>query len=150
MKTLLFLLAFVFLSLGAGAQKIVRVEPLSWWVGMRTPLTLMFYGEDLRDCLVEVDQQGMSVRKVRNAESPNYLFVDMDIAPDARPGEYTLLLRKGKKKLTYTYKLESRREKSAERAGFSSVDMIYHRLSDHRRCAGLRRQRPGNGQKRGR
>ena len=60
MKTLLFLLAFVFLSLGAGAQKIVRVEPLSWWVGMRTPLTLMFYGEDLRDCLVEVDQRGMT------------------------------------------------------------------------------------------
>ena len=80
---------------------------------MHTPLTLMFYGENLRDCSVEVDQQGMSVRKVRNAESPNYLFVDMDIAPDARAGEYTLLLRKGKKKLTYTYKLEGRREKSA-------------------------------------
>ena len=73
MKTLLFLFVLVFLSFSAGAQKIVRVEPLSWWVGMHTPLTLMFYGENLRDCSVEVDQQGMSVRKVRNAESPNYL-----------------------------------------------------------------------------
>ena len=125
MKTLLFLFVLVFLSFSAGAQKIVRVEPLSWWVRMHTPLTLMFYGENLRDCSVEVDQQGMSVRKVRNAESPNYLFVDMDIAPDARAGEYTLLLRKGKKKLTYTYKLEGRREKSAGREGFSSADMIY-------------------------
>lgn len=130
MKTLLFLFVLVFLSFSAGAQKIVRVEPLSWWVRMHTPLTLMFYGENLRDCSVEVDQQGMSVRKVRNAESPNYLFVDMDIAPDARAGEYTLLLRKGKKKLTYTYKLEGRREKSAGREGFSSADMIYLLMPD--------------------
>ena len=27
--------------------RIERVEPLSWWVGMNTPLQLMVHGEDI-------------------------------------------------------------------------------------------------------
>lgn len=130
MKKYIFLSIGLFVSFGMMSQRIRRVEPLNWWTGMKMPLTLMFYGENLGGCSVEVKEEGMSVRNVRNAESPNYLFVDMEIAPDARAGEYTFLFRKGKKTFSYTYVLESRRTGSAERASFSSADMIYLLMPD--------------------
>ena len=57
---------------------------------MKTPLTLMFHGEDLQDAQVSVQQlmkgkvmrgacQGLVPTAQHNAESPNYLFVDMQV-----------------------------------------------------------------------
>lgn len=112
------------------AQQIKRVEPLHWWVEMRTPLTILFQGMDLKDCQVTLEAGGMTIREVRCAESPHYLFVDVTIAPDAKPGDYTFEFRKGKKKIKYTYRLEARRAGSAERKSFSSADMIYLLMPD--------------------
>ena len=61
------------------AQSVERVEPLCWWAGMKTDLQLMFYGKNLKDATVKVLQQGLSVTKIHNAESPNYLFVDISV-----------------------------------------------------------------------
>ncbi len=131
MKKLIYTLIFtVFCIIPSSAQEIIRVEPLSWWVGMRMPLTIMFYGHDLCDCDVSVQEGGLTVSRVRNAESPNYLFVDVSISSDAPAGEYTFLLSKGRKKLKYKYKLENRREGSAGRKSFSSADVIYLLMPD--------------------
>lgn len=112
------------------AQRITRVEPLSWWVGMRTPLTLMFSGDDLRDSKVTVEEEGLEILKIRNAESDGYLFVDVAIAPDARAGEYTFLFRKGASEFRHAYRLEARRRGSAGRSSFSPADMIYLLMPD--------------------
>ena len=72
------------------APKIERVEPLCWWTEMNTPLTLLFHGEDLCDATVTIQQlnnnrpmrgecTGLVATGQHNAESPNYLFVDMDV-----------------------------------------------------------------------
>lgn len=112
-------------------QSLKKVEPLSWWVGMKHPLQLMLYGTDLKDATVSINGgEGVNVTKTINADSPNYLFVDVAINDNAKPGEYTIEVKKGKKTLKYPYVLASRKEGSAQRESFSSKDMVYLLMPD--------------------
>ena len=87
-----------------------HVEPLSWWTDMHCPLTLMFHGKDLADAHVRVAKaaqdgqwtatKGIIINGQHNAESPNYLFVDVTVK---EAGMYRFLFEKdGKKTLTLT------------------------------------------------
>jgi len=125
-----YIFLFLFFSVNTSGQIIHRVEPPSWWTGMKTPLQLMFYGENLLGSEVTVNGSGISVTKVHNADSPNYLFVDVEIAPEAKPDEYTFTITKGKKSIKHKYRLEQRRENSSERKSFSSSDLIYLIMPD--------------------
>ena len=120
------------------APKIEQVEPLCWWTGMQTPLTIMFHGKDLADAKVSVQQviggkamrgacHGLVPGKQHNAESPNYLFVDFGVF---QPGTYRITLKKGNKKATYDYSIAERREGSRERQSFTSADVVYLIMSD--------------------
>lgn len=137
MKKPLLLTMLLTLAMLAGAQKISRVEPLSWWTDMKLPLTLMFYGEDLQDAQVTIQKkiskkkfaetEGLQVRGQHNAESKNYLFVDVAVN---EPGTYRFTLKKGKKQATYEYVINERRAGSASRKSFTSADCIYLIMSD--------------------
>ena len=120
------------------APKIQQVEPLSWWTGMNTPLTLLFHGQDLADAQVTVQQLnngkpmrgaclGLVPAAQHNAESPNYLFVDMAVN---QPGTYRITLKKGNKKATYDYVIAERRPGSRERQSFTAADVVYLIMSD--------------------
>ena len=121
----------------ASALEINRVEPLSWWTGMKLPLTLMFQGEDLQDAEVTVQKQvknnkfaateGIQIKGQHNAESKNYLFVDVAVN---EPGTYRFMVKKGKKKVYFKYVINERRPGSAARKSFSSADCIYLIMSD--------------------
>ncbi len=135
-KTLFSLLTLFIACTLLQAQKITRVEPLSWWTDMNCPLTLMFYGENLSDAQVTVQKrqgkrlvatEGIVVTGQHNAESKNYLFVDADVR---EAGEYVFTLQKGKKKARYNYTISTRREGSANRESFTSADVIYLIMSD--------------------
>ena len=104
---------------------IQRVEPLSWWVGMPTPLQLMVQGPGIGAYDdVSVEGEGVAVAAVAKADSPNYLFIDLAIAPDATPGMYTLLFKNGRKKIKYSYEIATRGE-GFRGESFSTKDLIY-------------------------
>ncbi len=120
------------------APKIQQVEPLCWWTNMNTPLTLMFHGQDLQDAQVSVQQiangkvmrgacLGLVPTGQHNAESPNYLFVDFGVN---QPGTYRITLKKGRKKATYDYVINERREGSRDRKSFDASDVVYLIMSD--------------------
>ena len=122
----------------SAVPKIEQVEPLCWWTEMKTPLTVMFHGEDLKDAQVSVQQVvggkvmrgaclGLVPRSQHNAESPNYLFVDFGVF---QPGTYRITLKKGKKKATYDYVIAERRMGSRERKSFDASDVVYLIMSD--------------------
>ncbi len=136
MKKTLILLSFLVACTLLQAQKITRVEPLSWWTDMKCPLTLMFYGENLSDAQVTVQKrqgkklvatEGIVVTGQHNAESKNYLFVNADVR---EAGDYVFTLQKGKKKARVDYHIAERRAGSAERESFTSADVIYLIMSD--------------------
>uniref|UniRef100_UPI0040572C0F glycoside hydrolase family 13 protein n=1 Tax=Alistipes sp. TaxID=1872444 RepID=UPI0040572C0F len=110
--------------------RIERVEPLSWWVGMKTPLQLMIYGEEISAYSVEALGEGLTVTKVHKADSPNYLFVDVKVAPTAKAGTYYLLFTRGEEQFKLPYEIADRKEGSAERLSFTTADMIYLLMPD--------------------
>ena len=105
---------------------------------MKTPLTVLFHGQDLKDAQVSVQQvtngkvmrgacHGLVVRGQHNAESPNYLFVDFGVF---QAGTYRITLKKGSKKVSYDYVISNRRKGSQERTSFDASDVIYLIMSD--------------------
>lgn len=139
MRKNLFLAAVLLMGqLAFAAPKIQQVEPLSWWTDMQTPLTILFHGQDLQDAQVSVQQVlngkvmrgaclGLVPSSQHNAESPNYLFVDFAVN---QPGVYRITLKKGRKKTTYDYVINERREGSRERTSFDASDVVYLIMSD--------------------
>ena len=131
MKRVLALIMFLGVVVSASAAKpkfhIKHVEPLSWWVGMNTPLQLMINADGVAEYGVEIlpADQGVAVTAVHKADSPNYIFVDVAVSDDAKAGDYTLRLSNGKRKYDYTYTIAERVEGSRERASFTTADFVY-------------------------
>lgn len=134
----LFAAAMLMSQLSFAAPKIQQVEPLSWWTNMQTPLTLMMHGEDLSDAQVSIQQvvngklqkgecAGLVVKGQHNAESANYLFVDMQVN---KAGTYRITLKKGKKKASVDYVIADRRPGSRQRQSFTAADVVYLIMSD--------------------
>ena len=103
----------------ATLSEVSRVEPLSWWTGMKTPLQLMVQGPGISGYDVRIEGgSGVSVLGVKKADSPDYVFVDVNIRPGATAGTYYLVFSDGKRIFKVPYLLRERREGSAERKSF--------------------------------
>lgn len=136
MKKTLLLTCCIILCAALSAQTISKVEPLSWWTDMNCPLTLMFYGNNLQDAKITIQKyegnkriptQGLILKGQHNAESPNYLFADIEVR---EAGNYLFTLQKGKKKTSVRYTINTRRAGSKERASFTTKDVIYLLMPD--------------------
>ncbi|MDW3194002.1 MAG: glycoside hydrolase family 13 protein [Cytophagales bacterium] len=109
------------------AQKVDRMEPPFWWAGMKNPkLQLMVNGENIAETKPELNYPGVEITAVTSLQSPNYLFIDLEMAVDAKPGTFDIAFKqRGKTKATYSYELKERAAGSAERQGFNTTDVLY-------------------------
>lgn len=133
MKRLLQSLALAAATLGtAQAQSVDRVDPPFWWAGMKArSLQLMLHGRDLAGLQARVRHPGVTVKRSLTLSNPNYLVVDLDIAPGARTGPLKIeLQRAGKTVLTQPYTLNARAPGSAQRQGFGPQDAVYLLVPD--------------------
>ncbi|MDG1535465.1 MAG: alpha-amylase family glycosyl hydrolase [Schleiferiaceae bacterium] len=122
----LFIGVFFALSIAIQAQDLHKIEPESWWVGMKmNTVEFMVYGKDISELIAE--SKTLEVQKSVGLESPNYLFVTAKIPADASVGDHTFVFRntKGKKIGRLMVHIGAREEGSAARKGFSSADFIY-------------------------
>ena len=111
--------------------RVSRVEPLSWWTGMKTPLQLMVYGENISGAAVRIEGgRGVKVSRTHQADSPDYLFIDVEIAPDAVPGTYYIVFVSGTETFRYAYRINARAAGSSARKSFTTADMIYLIMPD--------------------
>jgi glycosidase len=116
----------------AAPYQIEHVEPLNWWVGMKRPdLQIMVHGERIAELEPALSYPGVHIAGVDRTDNPNFVFVNLKIAKDAKPGELRLQFRRGKQVVaTHPYRLEARRPGSAQRRGFDSSDAIYLLMPD--------------------
>jgi neopullulanase len=92
---LLVLMCFAISQMGAQNPTIQRVNPTNWWVGMKNPaLQLLIYGTQIKGAKLAINYAGVTVQKVNEVENPNYLFVDLTIAPDTKAGTFLIELTK--------------------------------------------------------
>ena len=108
------------------ATKIDHIEPENWYVGMKnSSLQLMVYGKNIRDSHVSVDYPGVKIDSLVRLDSPNYLFVYLNLS-GAKPGNMVLNID-GKK---VNYPLKARTMSGDKRIGFDNSDVLYMLMPD--------------------
>ncbi|NUM69949.1 MAG: cyclomaltodextrinase N-terminal domain-containing protein [Ignavibacteriaceae bacterium] len=128
MKKLLILFTALIFCVNLTAQKhsVSKIEPPNWWAGMKGKnLQLMVYGSDLINSTVSVNSDEILIKKIHNAESPNYLFVDIELKSGLKPGRYTFTFTKNGENVKFDYEIAKREVFEGRLAGFSNKDVIY-------------------------
>lgn len=119
--------ALFLLQLLVFGQKIDRIEPQNWWVGMKyNTVTVLLYGENISDLQPTVSYPNVQLVKKEVVENKNYLFLTLKINSTAKAGNVKINLNKqGKLVLTKDFPILERRKKSALRESYTQKDAIY-------------------------
>ena len=126
MKNLFFLSLFI-LGSSLYAQKIDRIEPPYWYVGMNhNQLELLIYGKDISHFTPSIDHKNIQILDIKKTENSNYLFLNLDLSK-AVSGKFNInFSKKGKRNnFSVAYELKERTQDSKLREGFNSSDVIY-------------------------
>jgi glycosidase len=120
------------LSLPALSQKNnLTVEPPFWWAQMPVgEVQLVFNGADIGLYSPTIDYPGVRIIKSLKGDSPNYLFVYLEVGPEAAPGTIPFTLSNGKKKKNIDFELKKRVSDHLKNQGFNSTDVIYLLMPD--------------------
>jgi glycosidase len=117
----------LFATASLAADRIERIEPASWWVGMKDDrLQLLVHGTRVAELQPALEHPGVLLESVERVENPNYLFLNLRISPATPPGSFRIDFRKGRKSVaSRSYTLSAREPGSAARQGFGPQDAIY-------------------------
>ena len=117
------------MTMSAAKSKVVidRIDPTDWFVGLKNPqVQLMVYGKNIAAVQrVTTDYPGVVVDSVVRLDSPNYLFVYLNLR-QAKPGTMTLQFDKVK----VQYQLKQREMAGDKRIGFDNSDVLYMLMPD--------------------
>jgi glycosidase len=149
MKTILFLLSANLLVLTGFAQvNKIDCYPTDWWVGMKNPkLQIMIHGKNVANGNgYTINYPGVKLEKIHKVENANYIFLDINISPSAKPG--MIKIKNGAS--TIDFELKKRRPGNGTlfAQGITSKDLMYLIMPDrfsngdtsNDRIAGMRDQ----------
>lgn len=126
-----FFLTFTFLiyfSISLFSQnKIERLEPANWWIGMKhNDIQLLVYGKNIADLNPKIESTDLTLRQVTKVQNPNYLFLDITINTRAKAGTINIDFFDKKTKVTsHPFQLLNRKRGADEIVGFDQSDAIY-------------------------
>jgi glycosidase len=108
----------------AARDGIERVEPPFWWTGFEhRELQLLVHAGDIADYTPGVSASGISISRVEQGDSPNYLFVYLEIGPAATAGQFDIVFSKDEERIALAYELH---ERTPNHVGtYDSSDVIY-------------------------
>lgn len=134
MKKIILLLAAAGSYILVFAQS-AEVYPTHWWAGMKNPkVQLMIHAQNIGNGSgdVTINYPGVIVEKVHKAESKNYLFADLNISSQAKPGSFKINIKTQGKTVMINYELKKRREGKGTKfaQGVTSSDFVYLLMPD--------------------
>lgn len=110
--------------------QITNIEPSNWYVGMKDPsLQILLTGNGIREAEISTDYPGVRIDSLVRLDSPNYLFVYLNLA-DAQAGNIKFNVTLKKKKTVIDYPLLRRAMPGEKRCGFSNEDVLYMFMPD--------------------
>ena len=122
----LFTIFFLTLFNYQATSQIDKVHPPNWWIGHKNPdLQLLIKAEKINDYVVNINYPGVKITNIHNADSPNYIFLDLEISNKTKEGSFLITFTKENKSLNYSYKLRKKRSLEHQSDGFDSSDAIY-------------------------
>jgi glycosidase len=119
------ILFFYISTVQAQKAEISKMNPTNWYVGMKNPnLQVLIYGKNLQSNKLSLKPYlGVKLKKIHTVENPNYLFLDLEIAKNTKPGK----LQFSCNGTNFSYELKA---KSANPRGLSQADFIYLLMPD--------------------
>lgn len=141
MKKIILSLLFAFVAALAFSQSSVRVYPSNWWVGMKwNKVQLMLHETDsmsilaVDKLLVRSSSPDLKIIKINKVENRRYLFIDVAIAPNAKPQTVTISLGGAMPKdfAKVAFELKARRpgKGTAFAQGVTAPDFVYLLMPD--------------------
>jgi glycosidase len=131
------LLALVFVCGAAavcvaqGAPSVEKVEPPNWWAGHSiNPVRVLIHGKNLGGARVEAEGQGIRTGLVRVNDAGTYLFVDVFIDADAKPGARRLHIVNGSASADAPFEISAPLPREGRFQGFTQDDVIYFIMPD--------------------
>lgn len=109
------------------ANDIEKIEPPHWWVGFKNQnLQLLVKHPNIGSATPLISHSGISLVKFHKADSPNYLFLDIEISENAQQGKFNITFKlDNNSELVQTYELKERGKSSEDFVGFDSSDAIF-------------------------
>ena len=106
---------------------IEKVEPPHWWTGFKNQkLQLLVKHPNIGKATAKINYSGVSLVETHKADSPNYLFLDLEISETAKAGKFNIRFQlEDASELIQTYELNSREKPAEDYIGFDSSDAIY-------------------------
>ena len=106
---------------------IQRLEPPNWWIDFKNQnLQLLVKHPNIGSATPKISYHGVSLEKYHKADSPNYLFLDLDISETAKAGKFNIRFKlEDGSELIQTYELKTREKSAEDYIGFDSSDAIY-------------------------
>jgi len=134
MKRIILVLVTVFLLFPVSAKDqkwAQRVEPAFWWTGMnQSDFQIMLYGPDISSARISINYKGVAIFRKKLTNNPNYVFLYLNVAAEAVPGKFNLILKRGTKTQVVVYELKGRKTGSSLRKSFTNADALYLLMPD--------------------
>ncbi len=125
-----FLVLAAWCAILSGNPVVEKVEPPNWWIGHTiNPVRLLIRGRELNGAALTAPA-GMSVSAVHVSASGTYLFADLTIPRNTRPGSYQLVLKNGRGTAGVPFRVDPPLRNSDRRLGFTSADVVYLLMPD--------------------
>ncbi|MGN6542391.1 MAG: glycoside hydrolase family 13 protein [Ginsengibacter sp.] len=135
MKRIVFFLLFIFWCVNIFAQNTsVNCYPTNWWTGMKwNKVQIMIHGNDIGNGdAYTINYPGVKLEKVNKVENKNYVFLDINITPAAKPGMVKIKVKEKQSAFDIDFELKKRRtgNGTAFAQGVTSKDFIYLIMPD--------------------
>jgi neopullulanase len=125
------LLPILFLCYFSFAQNDVKIYPSNWWVGMKNPhVQLMIHGNNIGRASYTFEYPGVRLDSSFKPMNPNYLFLDLTISQDAKPGIIKINFNGGQHILNFALDQPAPGKGTTYARGIQSSDFIYLIMPD--------------------
>lgn len=130
---ILFLLTPFFVS-----AQTTAVYPTNWWPGMKwNKVQLMLHdttGLASDKMSVQLSYPGIKLLKVNKVENGNYLFLDIEVSPTAKPGKFAITVNNANPSMTrkVDFEISARRpgKGTSFAQGITAADFVYLLMPD--------------------
>ncbi len=114
-----------------GRPEVTKVEPPNWWAGHSiNPVRVLLRGRNLTGARVEAAGTGLTVSRVRVNAAGTYLFADVTLAPQARPGVRQLRVSTTRGATTAPFEITAPLARAGRFQGFNTDDVVYLIMTD--------------------
>ena len=113
----------------------IDAYPSNWFVNMnynKVQVLLRSTSSDFTKASVQVNYPGVALKKTQHFENGHYIAVDVEISPNAKPGNIIFAITSEGKTSNFNWPLLPRRKNRGTQfaQGLSSADLVYFLMPD--------------------